>query len=236
MKTEISQIKPTWQSLRKAILDLTKLNELGEKISENTILEKFQVLKQYLDYLLEPLFEELDILDYCLLYQIYNVTSKSETIAENGQRTYWASLWYSFLQYQSCHFCPFYPEETFKQVPSGVPYPSKEVLDKRTTKLKKTFSSRLRKLNAHSLIDIRVRWLKLQEELEYSLQGKAVYLDEHWLISIRATKKGHEKLKYLGYNLNLAYSYEVGKRVEFVPPEKYVEGLRDAEVSVRGTN
>jgi hypothetical protein len=43
---------PHWQSLRKAILDLTKLNELGEDILENTILEKFQVFKQYLDYLL----------------------------------------------------------------------------------------------------------------------------------------------------------------------------------------
>ncbi len=66
MKTENLQIKSTWQGLKKAILGLTNL--LGEDISENTILEKFQVLKQYLDYLLESLFEELDILDYCLSF------------------------------------------------------------------------------------------------------------------------------------------------------------------------
>ena len=222
-------MKPTWQSLRKAISDFSSLHKYGQEIPEDTITEKFEILEQHLDYLLEPLFEELDALDYCLLYRIYDITGKSEQMIEGRQKVHWASLWSHFLIYRDCFFCPVYPEESFypeeksKQAESGIFYPSKEVLDKRTSKLKRVFASRLRKLNAHGFIDIKVGWEELEEALESSLEEKAVYIDENWIIAIRATKKGYEKLKGLGYNLKIAYSCEPGKNIEFIPPEEYPE-------------
>jgi hypothetical protein len=183
-------IKPTWQKLRRA-MSLKKIEEIA-------------ILKKYLLFLADPLLEELDILDKCLLHSIYENTGKSVTINNANCKTYWVSLWSNYLIYQGCHFYPLYPEEIKQKTEP----PPKELIA-RINKLKRIFSNRIRKLNAHGLIDIEIDWENLEEEIEEITSDENCYIWECWLIAVRATYKGYELLKKVGYD------------TKFVPPQKY---------------